>query len=359
MKKILFIVHKSSLGGPSQSLYLNILELKERYKIKVIMPDKGPLYTTLKNLNVEVEIFQARWRYLPYILFKIIYDNIDVIYGNNFSNDSFYYLVASKVTQVPFIWHIREMIYNNINRAQKRLRLSTKIITVSISCKNAIEKFLPKREIEVVYNGVDTKKFMISVDEGKNYLEKKYNIPTNQIKIVTVGTVNQRKNQLEMIECISKLKNDIDFHLLIVGKISNLKYKEKIDAYIESVNLKDKITFTGVSNDISRILSGSDIFLFLSKSDPHPRAILEAMASSLPIIAYKTDGVKESIENNISGFLVKKGNKNEVCEKLFMLLGDNQLRQSIGNSARKHVYDNFKASMTAKRIDNIIRDVFK
>lgn len=42
-----------------------------------------------------------------------------------------------------------------------------------------------------------------------------------------------------------------------------------------------------------------------------------------------------------------------------MLLGDNQLRQSIGNSARKHVYDNFKASMTAKRIDTIIRDVFK
>ena len=83
------------------------------------------------------------------------------------------------------------------------------------------------------------------------------------------------------------------------------------------------------------------------------------MASSLPIVAYKTDGVKESIENNISGFLVKKGNKNEVCEKLFMLLGDNQLRQSIGNSARKHVYDNFKASMTAKSIDNIIRDVFK
>ena len=345
------------MGGPSRSLCLNISELKEKYKIKVIIPENGPLYNTLKNLNVEVEIFQARWRYLPYISFKILYDKIDVIYGNNFSNDSFLFLVASKLVRVPFIWHIREMIDNNINRAHKRLMLSTKIITVSKSCKNAIEKFLPGREIEVIYNGVDTSEFMINPDDGKNYLEKKYNIPSNQIKIVTVGSVNQRKNQLEMIECISYLKKDINFHLLIVGKILDIKYKEKIDSYIDSKNLKNKITFAGESNDISKILSGSDIFLFLSKSDPHPRAVLEAMASGLPVVAYDIDGVGESIKDGTNGFLSSLGDINTIIKSLNMLIGDRSLRKSFFQRNKAHVIQNFNFANTAKQIKKIIDNV--
>ncbi len=345
------------MGGPSRSLCLNILELKERYKIKVIIPENGPLYNALKNFNVEVEIFQARWRYLPYILFKIFYDKIDVIYGNNFSNDSFLFLVASKLARVPFIWHIREMIDNNINRAHKRLVLSTKIITVSKACKNAIEKFLPDRGIEVVYNGVDNGDFMINSDDGKEYLKKKYSIPANKIKIVTIGSVDQRKNQLEMVKCISNFKKDINFHLLIVGKISDIKYKEKIDAYIDTKNLKSKITFTGVSNDISRILSGSDIFLFLSKSDPHPRAVLEAMASGLPVVAYDIDGVGESIINGVNGFLAAYGDKHTITQSLIKLIKDKKLRESFWARNRAHIKDNFNYKQTAKKIEKIINNV--
>ena len=133
-----------------------------------------------------------------------------------------------------------------------------------------------------------------------------------------------------MIKCISNFRKDINFHLLIVGRISDIKYKEEIDAYIETKNLNSKITFTGISNDIGKILSGSDIFLFLSKSDPHPRAVLEAMASGPPVVAYDIDGVGESIINGENGFLAAYGDKYTITQSLIKLIKDKKLRNHFG-----------------------------
>jgi glycosyltransferase involved in cell wall biosynthesis len=356
MKKLLFITHRSSMGGPSQSLYLNILELRDKYQVKVIIPENGPLYNVLKDLRVEVEIFNARWRYIPIMFLKIINEKIDVVYGNNFSNDSFLFLVASKLARVPFIWHIREMLSNS-KRARNRLMLATKIITVSKSCKNAITKFLPRKDIEVVYNGVDIKDFDIDSEKGIFFLEREYGIPANSINIVTVGSIDKRKNQLEIIECISKLEIDINYNLIIVGKVADVDYKEQIDSAIKSNNLKDRVFFTGVSNNVKKILSGSDIFLFLSISDPHPRAVLEAMASGLPVVAYDIDGVGESIINGTNGFLAAIGDKHTITQSLSKLIEDNKLRESFWARNKEHLKNNFNYKQTAKKIEKIIMNV--
>ena len=69
------------------------------------------------------------------IIFNIKKENIDILSGNNFSNDSFIYLLAAKFIRVPFIWHIREMISSNNTLATKRLKMANKLIAVSDACK--------------------------------------------------------------------------------------------------------------------------------------------------------------------------------------------------------------------------------
>ena len=64
MKKILFIMHRASLGGPGQSLIFNLLELKKIYRVNVIVPEDGPLIDELKKIDVNVEIFFPRMRYI-------------------------------------------------------------------------------------------------------------------------------------------------------------------------------------------------------------------------------------------------------------------------------------------------------
>ena len=73
------------------------------------------------------------------------------------------------------------------------------------------------------------------------------------------------------------------------------------------------------------------------------------MATGLPVVAYNVDGVAESIENNISGYLINYGNTYQVSKILVKLLKDANLREKIGKNAQKHVEEHFKSSITAKK----------
>ena len=144
----------------------------------------------------------------------------------------------------------------------------------------------------------------------------------------------------------------------MVGTRHDKYYNEKILGLISKHNLSEKCTLTGRRNQILKYFAGSDIYIFLSKSDPHPRSVLEAMASGLPVVAYNIDGVAESIENNISGYLINNGNTYQVSKILVKLLKDANLRKKIGKNAQEHVKKHFKSSITAKKIDRVIRGIF-
>ena len=104
-------------------------------------------------------------------------------------------------------------------------------------------------------------------------------------------------------------------------------------------------------------MSGSDIFLFLSISDPHPRAVLEALASGLPVVAYDIDGVGESIINGTNGFLSKIGDRSSIIANLTKLIKDKKLRHSFFIKNKRHVKNSFNFMHTAKKIEKIINDV--
>ena len=91
----------------------------------------------------------------------------------------------------------------------------------------------------------------------------------------------------------------------------------------------------------------SDLLILTSTTEGLPRSILEAMATGLPVIATKVGGVPEIIRDGVDGILVDSGDSDAVAEALERLLNPS-VRSAMGQTARKHVSENFTIQKQAE-----------
>jgi glycosyltransferase involved in cell wall biosynthesis len=103
------------------------------------------------------------------------------------------------------------------------------------------------------------------------------------------------------------------------------------------------------------LLSAADAFIHTANEDPHPRAVIEAMASALPVVAFAVDGVSETVVHGETGFLVPRMESGEAlvgpATKLFR---DPHLRREMGERGRERVHRLFSADRTAESVADVI-----
>ena len=92
--------------------------------------------------------------------------------------------------------------------------------------------------------------------------------------------------------------------------------------------------YYGHTSDVSDLLGKSDLFLFPSYREGVPRAIMEASASGLPTVAFDVPGVREVVQNGVTGFLVPFGDVKALSRKVKYLIDNRDVRLEMGKSAR-------------------------
>lgn len=111
----------------------------------------------------------------------------------------------------------------------------------------------------------------------------------------------------------------------------------------------DRVVFKGQvgREDLKYYYSASDLFVTTPWYEPFGITPLEAMACGVPVIGSRTGGIKYSIRDGLTGFLVPPQDVGGTAEKLSLVLGSEELRRSMGRSALKHVHRNFDWSHVA------------
>ena len=220
-------------------------------------------------------------------------------------------------------------------------KLCDRIIVLSNSMKEELTRTyrIPAYKIQVIYNGVDQKKF--AQRTGPNFLRRKYQIPEKFV-VGYVGTFHKWQGVADLARSFSGIaKKRDDVRLLMVGwgpEFDNVKN------IIDELNIGDKITLTGkVSPDeVPYYIGGIDIFIIPRPSTSEtetavPLKVLEAMAAGKPIVATRVGGLTELIEDGVSGILTTPGDSGQLADKILRLLDDDALRKEIGDNARQKV----------------------
>lgn len=157
------------------------------------------------------------------------------------------------------------------------------VIAVSECTKRDIVKHygIAPEKITVIYQGCDALFATPATEEEKDNIRKKYSLPEKFI--VSVGTIERRKNLLSVVKALSLLPHDI--HLVAVGR--RTKYTEQVEEYIQKEGLQSRVHFLhGVPYaDLPIIYRCADVFAYMSIYEGFGIPLLEALNSRVPVVA--------------------------------------------------------------------------
>ena len=202
------------------------------------------------------------------------------------------------------------------------------VTSVSQSLKeDTLKLFDIKKEVVVIPNFIELDNHKIEADIPcyRSVLASE-----NERIITHISNFRKVKRIPDVIKIFYKIQQSISAKLLMVGDGPE---KERAENLCNELGIADKVIFLGISNEIDRILSYSDLFLLPSETESFGLAALEAMAWSVPVISSNSGGLPEVNSNTFSGYLSDVGNIEEMASNALKILKENSVLKQFKENA--------------------------
>jgi glycosyltransferase involved in cell wall biosynthesis len=225
----------------------------------------------------------------------------------------------------------------------------------------------PTKLMEIV-NGVDQNRFRPISEDGKHRLRSLLGLPVNRTIATFVGGVIRRKGVDLLIEAWGKLKatgNSCCPILLLVGPIevaavrNNAEFIQWARNRVRELGIERDIRFVGRVDNVEQYLQAADMFVFPSRSEGMPSALLEALSCGLPCIASVSSGATYFIHNGEDGYIVQDEDVNALMLRVQELMETPSLKKEMGAQARRAVLRKATLEVCAKRHLELYRSLLK
>jgi UDP-glucose:(heptosyl)LPS alpha-1,3-glucosyltransferase len=204
----------------------------------------------------------------------------------------------------PYHWLILA-----IERSIFKKRRFNKIIAISeMVKKNIMDNYgVSPADIEVIYNGVDIKKYHPeNRAKYRSEIRQKYGLTDDDFVGLFVGSGFERKGVRYLIRAVESISEPVSLMIVGKGKNPSLSPLSKEGIKGGSLHHKQKIIFCGPQKEIYKYYAAADIFVFPTIYEPFGNVHLEALASGLPVITTNNSGASEIIKDGVHGFVVRE-----------------------------------------------------
>ncbi|WP_026811139.1 N-acetyl-alpha-D-glucosaminyl L-malate synthase BshA [Arenibacter latericius] len=198
--------------------------------------------------------------------------------------------------------------------------------------KSTLEIFDIKKEIEVVPNFIDKRKYSTTFTDCQRSL-----MAEDYERIIThISNFRQVKRIPDVIHIFHKIQEKVPAKLVMVGEGPE---KEAAEELCVSLGIEDKVIFLGNSNEVDRILCFSDLFLLPSQTESFGLAALEAMINRVAVVSSNTGGIPEVNRQGETGYLSDVGNVDEMAENALKILKDDETLEKFKDNAYNAALD--------------------
>lgn len=251
----------------------------------------------------------------------------------------------------------RRHLILSLQRQQYRDPGVRAIISHSDKIKNDIVRFhgVDADRIEVIYNGLDIKRF--NPDIRKQYREptrKKLGLAEDEIMILTVTNNYRLKGIYPAIRMLPALarRTDKPFRLVIAGRDDAGPYIKEA----ERLGVSDRVVFLNFVEDITPLYAAADIFMLLTFYDTCANVNVEAIASGLPVVTTKDAGSHVFVQSRDMGWIIDDPRDREaVAEALSHYFGSHARENAYAIS--KKIYTRFTSTENIRKIQEVYRRV--
>jgi D-inositol-3-phosphate glycosyltransferase len=255
---------------------------------------------------------------------------------------------------------------NRLKGERQVLRRADRIIAATIAETTQL-RFLYRaesRKLAIIPPGVDTSHFYpIPADEAKQYLGLK---PENRM-VLFVGRIEPLKGVdtlIQAMSCLELQQVHRPVHLAIIGGEPNVLAEDMTEEMTRLQKLCDELCMGGMvvflgkrgQDTLPYYYSAAEVVVMPSLYESFGMVALEAMACGTPVIASEVGGLGYLVQNDVTGFTVPDSDPDALCDKLSMLLGDANLRETMGQRAAEYSLD-YAWEKIAARIVEVYRDV--
>ena len=228
-----------------------------------------------------------------------------------------------------------------LNRALFR-RIS-RIIAVSHAVRDDIVRTnwmsFPDKVI-TIYNGIDVQSYndcSLSPEEARIRL----GLPEKDAFVyVTVGRLAETKGQRILLEAFARVYEKYPKSKLIIAGKGWLE--SELRSLAVELNIHERVLFLGYRTDVPVVLRACDVFVLPSIAEGLPGALLEAMATGVPVIASRVGGVPEILNDPSLGIMVSPSSTDDLISAMERLCSMDEMRRKvIGQSLRERVLEEF------------------
>ena len=230
----------------------------------------------------------------------------------------------------------------------KSMGVCALVLTVAEPGTETLRAFMPKARVETVDNAVDVSSFKVAQLDAE--------IPT----VLFVGVICERKGVPELAEACATLRDrGLPFNLVLIGGQGPTPDDEyaRIRAALERTGQTAAMVGPEYGEQVKARLYASDVFVLPSYLEGQPMAILEAMATGLPVVTTAIGAVPWMIRDGVEGRVVEPGDVPALTEALADVLSSAQRRQAMGAAARKRAEERHDLPILSARLAAAYRSV--
>jgi len=255
--------------------------------------------------------------------------------------------VAARLCSIPLIWRFHDILSPSdfspflikcialFGRLFPKKILAVSKVTRDHLAQNGIDR----GKIDVIFNSVDPER--LESTGGFKNIRGEYRLENGVRLVGCIGRIIPQKGQKVLLSAIhGVLQRYPDAVFLIVGDafLKEEAYKKELLEFIEKSGMEKSARLTGFRTDIGNVIQSLDLVIFPSIApEAFPLSVLEAMWLGKPVIASDIGGVKEIIEDGVTGALVEPNHPEQITEKILCLFNDPRICDGIGQRARESV----------------------
>jgi glycosyltransferase involved in cell wall biosynthesis len=319
---------------------------EEGYRFVALLHERGPLIKALEDEGVScivepfrhyglrsslrqpgfivkiADAFRSRVRFVRRAVAELKRMGRPVVHAQSILCG--YAVLAAKWAGCPLIWHVREERKQRLIYTWRRLCLRWLPSHVVLVSHAIARQYRLGRRATVIYN------FAEFPDDAVRNPRSRGEKPV----VVYVGALSDAKGAPEFVEsCANLHSRGVGFKAVMVGD-GQADYVARLRETLRVRGLDQVVELRGYEDDMRRVYRAGDILMFPSRTDALPRAVMEAMAYGLAIVATRVGGVPEMLGDGEAGLLVDRGDVAGLTNAVRRLLLDGEFRARTAANAR-------------------------
>jgi len=381
--KICHLITRLIIGGAQENTLFTCYGLNERgHRVTLLTgPPLGPdgsLLEEARNRGLEIRLIPVLKRrvdpFSDLISFCAIYyylcrEKPDILHTHSAKAGILGRLAAGLMRRRPRVihtihglpfYHYQNRILNFIYIAAEKLTALFTDQYISVA-DNLITKSLAagigKKDCYcTIYSGFAVEEFT-SASRRKSEVRRRYGFRDDEIIIGKVARLFHLKGHEFLLPAFAAVKQEFpQSRLFLVG---DGILRPELEEMAENLGIREAITFAGLLSprEIPEAISAMDLLVHVSLREGLPKAVAQALAGGVTVIAFDVDGTREVVVDGVTGFLVPPQDSEKLLAAILSALRNPEKSQAMAQAGQQFVLNNFAVNLMISRIEAVYEKV--